>query len=453
MTEVPEPRLRQAVLIGINYVNDKNARLYGCINDVVQTKHFLQDAFGYPEDNITILRDDNYDGAIKPTKTNILSHLSQLVNNSDSCEEIWIHFSGHGAQTKDDDGDELDGKDEIIIPCDYKKQGVIRDDTLFDILSKSNCRTYIVMDCCHSGTSIDLPHLYDLKNDELHHRIVNKKAIDKQIFKHNPHVYMVSGCRDTQTSADGWDAEMRSSMGATTQSLIETLRESNYYIELEELLKNMQVWMKEKKHTQRPNISCAVEEGIHHIVQKPEYRQYRELDVNCESSSCEQCLKKIKDLEQENTITWYENTRLKKQIDVLQYSLNHYVEPRLSKELQTRSKEISKELDENDANKSKPRHQSQYDKKLPPKPIRDKRTTELLRRKIREKLNPNSSNTSNPNRELIPHSDSQSNPNPNPTPFVNQEEITMSVKETEQQPKPSHKKQQRPQNRKLFMLR
>ena len=41
--------------------------------------------------------------------------------------------SGHGGQTKDLDGDEADGFDEVIYPLDFERNGHIVDDVCFDL--------------------------------------------------------------------------------------------------------------------------------------------------------------------------------------------------------------------------------------------------------------------------------------------------------------------------------
>ena len=49
------------------------------------------------------------------------------------------------------------------MPCDYKRAGQITDDELFKILVKDlpeGCKLTAVMDCCHSGTGLDLPYDY-----------------------------------------------------------------------------------------------------------------------------------------------------------------------------------------------------------------------------------------------------------------------------------------------------
>ena len=79
------------------------------------------------------------------------------------CIKISISFSGHGGKVKDDNGDEDDGYDETLIPVDYSSAGQIRDD---DILKRlvipmaEGVFATCVMDCCHSGTVMDLPYIF-----------------------------------------------------------------------------------------------------------------------------------------------------------------------------------------------------------------------------------------------------------------------------------------------------
>ena len=313
--------VRKAVLIGINYINDTYARLYGCINDAVQTKYFLQDAFGYKESDIVVMRDDNYEDAIKPTLGNIVEQLNKLVDQSEDCEEIWVHYSGHGTQVADNNGDEVDGKDEVIVPCDYRESGILRDDVLFAILSKSKCRTYIVMDCCNSGSSIDLPYLFDLKDGTINTRIVNQSAIDNKVFTSKQEIYMISGARDTQTAADGWNYETRVSMGACTQAFIETLREYNHHISLEDLIKQLHKWMEVRNFTQRPNLSSSLVDGIKHVISKTK------------NKTCSDCEKQ----KQENIVAWYENKELTERVSQLQSLVNYYTIEKTTKRKKTRS--------------------------------------------------------------------------------------------------------------------
>jgi metacaspase-1 len=70
---------------------------------------------------------------------------------------------GHGGQTKDLDGDEEDGYDEVIYPVDFRQNGHIVDDEMHDIMVKPlqpGVRLTVIFDSYHSGTALDLPYIY-----------------------------------------------------------------------------------------------------------------------------------------------------------------------------------------------------------------------------------------------------------------------------------------------------
>lgn len=70
---------------------------------------------------------------------------------------------GHGGQTKDLDGDEADGYDEVIYPVDFRQAGHITDDEMHRIMVQplqAGVRLTAIFDSCHSGTALDLPYIY-----------------------------------------------------------------------------------------------------------------------------------------------------------------------------------------------------------------------------------------------------------------------------------------------------
>lgn len=149
---------KRALLIGINYTGQPGA-LTGCHNDVANMKEFLMDVHKFEEKNIAVLIDDgeNY----LPTKANIFWAIQSLVRNSRSGDVVFTHFSGHGGRVKDTDGDEADGFDECLVPVNFKQAGFIKDDDLYTALVGPMARGVTVtslMDCCHSGTVLDLPY-------------------------------------------------------------------------------------------------------------------------------------------------------------------------------------------------------------------------------------------------------------------------------------------------------
>lgn len=77
---------------------------------------------------------------------------------------MWLTSgAGHGGQTKDLDGDEDDGYDEVIYPVDFRQVGHITDDEMHRILVRplqAGVRLTAIFDSCHSGTALDLPYIY-----------------------------------------------------------------------------------------------------------------------------------------------------------------------------------------------------------------------------------------------------------------------------------------------------
>ncbi|KDN35889.1 hypothetical protein RSAG8_11251, partial [Rhizoctonia solani AG-8 WAC10335] len=86
-----------------------------------------------------------------------------LVEGAQSTDSLFFHFSGHGGQTEDLDGDEADGFDEVIYPFDFEHAGHIVDDDMHEIMVQSlppGCRLTAIFDCSHSGSALDLPYTY-----------------------------------------------------------------------------------------------------------------------------------------------------------------------------------------------------------------------------------------------------------------------------------------------------
>ena len=145
----PDP-VRRALLIGIGKYQAL-PRLPGSKNDISLVHQVLQTKYGFAEQNIRIMRDE------EATRVNVLSALKKFVSEVKANDIAYIHYSGHGSQVDDVNGDEVgDQLDETIVPHDGRTEGVpdITDDELEAILSKLKTKTAIVvLDSCHSGTA------------------------------------------------------------------------------------------------------------------------------------------------------------------------------------------------------------------------------------------------------------------------------------------------------------
>lgn len=241
-----------ALLIGINYTNNPKAQLFGCINDAKNTRNMLITKLGFPEENITLMSDEE-EGDLYPTGQNIIKQFRNLLTKVDKTPKtptkIWFHYSGHGTQVRDLDGDERDGKDEVLVPVDYH-DGFITDDLLHDIMSlfNKNCEIFAVYDCCNSGSILDLKYTFRPKGSikfENDHKPFQKAKI-----------IMLSGCKDNQTSADV-RLENQEATGAMTFSLLKTLEKKNYNLTYLQLLDTVHNILKQGKFKQRPQLSAS----------------------------------------------------------------------------------------------------------------------------------------------------------------------------------------------------
>ncbi|EJU04567.1 peptidase C14 [Dacryopinax primogenitus] len=153
---------KKALCIGINYYRTSN-ELKGCVNDANNMRNFLCRQFGYQMDDIVMLTDDQSNPRSIPTRANILQAMQWLVRDAQPNDSLFFHYSGHGGQTPDQDGDEEDGYDEVIYPVDFEQTSHIVDDDMFFIMVKPlppGCRLTAIFDSCHSGSALDLPYMY-----------------------------------------------------------------------------------------------------------------------------------------------------------------------------------------------------------------------------------------------------------------------------------------------------
>lgn len=251
---------KKALLIGINYYETPAVQLNGCINDAVNMRNMLIDAYGYESANITVLRDDT--AANKPTAANILKQLTTIIAQSASLKEIWIHYSGHGSQINDTNGDEIaDGKDEVIVPCDYATAGVVTDDMIFNIIRKTRCPTMLIFDSCNSGTVCDLMWNFNaISASQVSAIKTNKIAVTNQ------NIFCFSGCRDEQSSADIYNTSSAQSCGALTTAFIESLRLNKHNVDVKTLYLGVVAYLRQMGMEQIPQLSSSSQKPVYQIV-------------------------------------------------------------------------------------------------------------------------------------------------------------------------------------------
>jgi len=173
-----------------------------------------------------------------------------LVSGASKGDALFFHYSGHGGQMRDADCTEDDGFDETLIPCDYTSCGQIPDDTLWkELVNKvpEGVRLTAIMDCCHSGTGLDLPFKFQMGRGW---------TVDDDPGFSPGDVQMFSGCRDDQTSADCVAGGVAG--GAMTNAFLAVLSaHDDGDLQYHELMESLHAELKRKRMSQKPQLSSS----------------------------------------------------------------------------------------------------------------------------------------------------------------------------------------------------
>ena len=76
---------------------------------------------------------------------------------------LFLQYSGHGSQVQDAERHGDTGMVDSIVPVDFERRGQISSSLLHEHLvtrMAPNCTLFIIMDCCHSGSAVELPYVY-----------------------------------------------------------------------------------------------------------------------------------------------------------------------------------------------------------------------------------------------------------------------------------------------------
>merc|ERR1712187_646282 len=158
-------------------------------------------------------------------------------------------MGGHGAQQEDPHGYEEDGMNETILPVDFKKSGMITDDQISDAIVKplpNGVRLTAVMDCCHSGSGLDLPFTWTPGRGW-------KEAVNPYFSVGD--VQMFSGCEDDDTSSDA-STRYGAAGGAMTTAFCDVLRQ-NPRPTYPQLLDMLHRHLRNRGFSQRPVLTSS----------------------------------------------------------------------------------------------------------------------------------------------------------------------------------------------------
>ncbi|KAJ7640301.1 caspase domain-containing protein [Mycena polygramma] len=170
-TRTAGPVKKKALLIGIGYKgSNAQKELFRPHEDVSKLREFLIKAYGYTTQNITVMLDRP--GELQPTQRNIRQQASRLVAGAAPGDHFLFYYAGHSVQVPElptEEHTELDGLDEVIVPCDGRtgpdhqttRQSCLVDNELKRLLINplpAKASLVAILDTCHSASLLDLDH-------------------------------------------------------------------------------------------------------------------------------------------------------------------------------------------------------------------------------------------------------------------------------------------------------
>jgi hypothetical protein len=267
---------RRALLVGINdYLSIKDLR--GCHNDVSNIRSILKDYLGFTNNDIRVVLDS------RATRKGILTRLEYMADKALPGDYMVFHFSGHGSQIRDRNGDELqDGLDEIICPWENSwDSGFITDDDLDEIFRRipRGALLEVILDCCHSGpdtgengmnfrgvfeespdsVSRYLPPPADIRfryegEEESLGDVRGFRSVNRSGSRSTKNHILWAGCQTAQESADAYING--SYNGAFTYYFCKHMRESSGRITRRNLLERIRNSLRHKGYFQTPQLEC-----------------------------------------------------------------------------------------------------------------------------------------------------------------------------------------------------
>lgn len=273
--------VRRAVIVGVNRYKNPAHNLLGCVNDALMVGGMLMEEFDFEKEDIRLVVDE------RATGDNIRARLAWLVDGAGPGSVLVFHFSGHGSQVRDREGDELDdGMDEIICPHDMNWDDPFTDDELAAVVGSvaEGVNFTLILDCCHSGTGTRevvreapaaralVPRFMAPPPDiafrlaagvhiasDIPERTVNlvgyqagltRRAFGTAVVQQNG--ILITGCRADQTSADAWIDNDH--FGAASYSLNYTLRQHRFDISYLDLVREAGAWLTARGYSQEPQL-------------------------------------------------------------------------------------------------------------------------------------------------------------------------------------------------------
>lgn len=158
-----------ALLVGVTRYDhlDPIFHLRGPGNDVRLMQHLLRERYGFPNEQMATLTEDEGLAERRPTRANIEREFRRLSERVREGDQVVVLMAGHGERQPEADPPnpkypEPDGIDEVFLPADVKKwrgfpdrvpQAIVDDELgeWLEAITRKRAHVWAIFDCCHSG--------------------------------------------------------------------------------------------------------------------------------------------------------------------------------------------------------------------------------------------------------------------------------------------------------------
>lgn len=244
------------------------------------------------------------------TKEGIIKAITDLTTRAQKGDVVVFHYSGHGQQIADDNGDEMDGYDESLVPFDahmryekgvYEGEKHLRDDELDALFIKLRMKIgetgnlLVILDACHSGTATRglakargtfekmCPAGYNpVSSLEKENGMVTRNTASRGTEQGLAPMFVLSGASPSQLNYEAFDEE-GNSVGSLSYAFNRAMRTSDKNTTYRALFEKIKVDMSVLAPNQQPmaegNMDVAVFGG-NVVEQKPYFNIEKWQDAN-----------------------------------------------------------------------------------------------------------------------------------------------------------------------------
>lgn len=231
--------------------------LNGAVHDAQEMRRLLSRCFGFQESGIQTLLDG------QATRQGILEAICQhLIEPTRPGDEVVFFYAGHGSQVINPLSDELDKKDESLVPSDSMAGADdIRDKELkrlFNRVIDKGGRVTAILDCCHSGSALrGLPQAKQRRLPPSFQRILDPP--EDSLAPEQRGALVISAAQDNQPANEDWDEDAKRFRGAFSLALMRVLERSGSWESAEQVFLRARAFLQARKAGQEPVLAGNAE--------------------------------------------------------------------------------------------------------------------------------------------------------------------------------------------------